>query len=207
MLLALLPAGRWRARAWSDFLAMAARRSIRQAVARPRAIAEVTALHGLVIALGRDRRLPVWSLVSWALAAGHLGLLEHRQALGAADMLSLARANLPAMAPAGGVWQAAAALGSDLLDGRIARATGTVSPFGRYADSFADAAFWIWFTVRNEPAPRFRAAAVAVWLVPVLAVTATSVAHGRMVDAPRPRLVRPAALAQAALTVRALRRG
>nr|WP_315889928.1 CDP-alcohol phosphatidyltransferase family protein [Streptomyces sp. P9(2023)] len=36
-------------------------------------------------------------------------------------------------------------------DGRLARRQATVSPFGDYADSFADAAFWTWLALRHEP--------------------------------------------------------
>jgi hypothetical protein len=80
-----------------------------------------------------------------------------------------------------------------------------VTPFGFYADALADAAFWTWFALHREPDPRVRAAALAAWAAPVLAVTAISVARGRMVEAPHPVWLRPAAGMQAVLALRAWR--
>jgi hypothetical protein len=57
---------------------------------------------------------------------------------------------------------------------------------------------------RAKPSKRLRAAALLAWVIPVAAVTSASVKRGRMVDAPRPALLRPAAALQAALTLRAL---
>ncbi|MEU3049058.1 CDP-alcohol phosphatidyltransferase family protein [Streptomyces sp. NPDC006984] len=48
------------------------------------------------------------------------------------------------------------AVGLDLADGRLARHQGTSSPFGDYADTFADAAFWTWLTLRHEPSAAVR---------------------------------------------------
>jgi phosphatidylglycerophosphate synthase len=195
--------GRWRPQAWTRFLLHATRRSIRQAQLRPRALGEITLLH-MVFVAARIRNHPLWTVTSWALAATHLGMLEHRQSIGLANVITLTRANLPALASG---WAAPViALGSDLADGRLARRLDTQSPFGAAADSLADAAFWAWFALRHEPSRRVRAAAILAWVAPVVAVTTASVRRGRMVDAPRPVIVRPAAMMQAAIAVRAILR-
>ncbi|MGH3949944.1 MAG: CDP-alcohol phosphatidyltransferase family protein [Pseudonocardiaceae bacterium] len=206
-LLAGLHTGRWRRPAWSAFLTRTTRRSIHQAAQRPRALLEITVLHCVFDAVGRRARrglLPsTWTAASWLMAACHLGLLEQRRSLSLADVLTLVRANLPALAGTRvDPWLPAVALSTDLLDGRLARASGTHSPFGRYADYLADAAFWTWFTLANEPSGRMRAAAVGAWVLPVVAVATISVARGRMVDAPRPRVLRPAVAFQVVLAVR-----
>jgi hypothetical protein len=77
--------------------------------------------------------------------------------------------------------------------------------FGFYADSLADAAFWTWLGMRREPSRWLRAASLAAWGVPVIAVTAASLGKGEMVDSPRPALLRPAAAMQVVLAVRTLR--
>lgn len=164
---------------------------------------EATLLHAAIGIFGRRSSLR-WTLTSWALAITHLGMLEQRHSLGWADAVTLARANMPALSDA--QWLAMLALASDLADGRLARALGTETPFGVAADSLADAAFWVWFALRHEPSRCLRAAALLAWLVPVVAVTATSVAGGRMADAPRPVLLRPAAVLQTTLALRAARR-
>ena len=163
----------------------------------------MTALHGLLLAVAppSGRR---WVSTSWLLASTHLGLLEDRSHLGPADLLTLARGNLPAVVSARHPWLASLAMATDFVDGRLARRTGTTTPFGAYADVFADAAFWIWFTTDPENRRGLRATAAATWLLPVGAVTAVSIGRGRMVDAPRPRWVRPAATLQVLLAVRAL---
>nr|CEL17497.1 hypothetical protein [Kibdelosporangium sp. MJ126-NF4] len=121
-----------------------------------------------------------------------------------ANVITLTRANLPTLTTG---WAApVVALASDRADGRLARKLGTQSPFGAAADSLADAAFWAWFVLRHEPSRRVRAVALLVWVAPVIAVTATSVGRGQMVNAPRPTIVRPAAAMQAALAVRAILR-
>ena len=198
-----LAAGGWRPGAWGRFLGAAAERSVEQARLHPRALAEVSALHGLLLAVAppSGRR---WVSTSWLLASTHLGLLEVRSHLGPADLLTLARGNLPAVVSARHPWLASLALATDFVDGRLARRTGTTTPFGAYADVFADAAFWIWFTTDRENRRPLRVAAAATWFVPVGAVTAVSIARGRMVDAPRPRWVRPAATLQVLLAVLAL---
>lgn len=201
-LLAGLRDGRWRPGAWTRFLASATRRSVRQARLRPRALVEITALHaGFAVLAGRGR---VWTVVSWVLAATHLGMLDGRRSIGWANAVTLTRANLPTLAT--GEWLPVLALGSDVADGRLARGLSTASPFGASADALADAAFWAWFALRHEPSRPMRVAALLAWVAPVVAVTATSVGRGRMVDAPRPVLLRPAAAMQAILTIRAVAR-
>jgi phosphatidylglycerophosphate synthase len=133
----------------------------------------------------------------------HLGLLESRRSLAAEDLLTLIRANLPAIGGSAHV-TAAAALASDVIDGRLARKRSTHTPFGRDADALADAAFWTWYTLRHVRRRAIRMAALAAFAAPVAAVTAASVARGRMVDAPRPRFSRPAAALQILLTARAI---
>ncbi|WP_291414387.1 CDP-alcohol phosphatidyltransferase family protein [Actinophytocola sp.] len=160
-------------------------------------------LHIAFLLFGNQHR-PLWTATSWLLAATHLGMLEHRRSLGVANVITLTRANLPALADG---WAAPiVALASDLADGRLARRLGTESAFGSAADSLADAAYWAWFALRHEPSARVRAAALLAWVAPVVVVTTASVGRGRMVDAPRPVLVRPAALMQAAIAIRAVLR-
>ncbi|WP_041759350.1 CDP-alcohol phosphatidyltransferase family protein [Amycolatopsis echigonensis] len=195
--------GRWRPRAWTRFLLDTVRRSIHQARMRPRALGEITLLHLVFAAAGRGKR-PVWTMASWVLAATHLGMLEDRRSLGAADIVTLTRANLPAITDGWAV--PVVALASDVADGHLARRLGTTSRFGAAADSLADAAFWAWFALRHEPSCRVRIAALAAWVAPVVAVTTASFGRGRMVDAPRPVVVRPAAAMQAVLAARALLR-
>ncbi|WP_327327069.1 CDP-alcohol phosphatidyltransferase family protein [Streptomyces sp. NBC_01210] len=79
---------------------------------------------------------------SQALAVTHLGLLERREQLTAADTLTLIRANLPALPGRASRWSGPLAIVLDLADGRLARRQGAVSPFGDYADTLADAAYW-----------------------------------------------------------------
>ncbi|GAB3383572.1 hypothetical protein GCM10027360_66710 [Amycolatopsis echigonensis] len=146
----------------------------------------------------------MWTVASWVLAATHLGMLEDRRSLGAADIVTLTRANLPAISDGWAV--PLVALASDLADGRLARGLGTASRFGAAADSLADAAFWAWYALHHEPSIRVRTAALAAWVAPVVAVATASFGRGRMVDTPRPVLVRPAAAMQAVLTARALLR-
>ncbi len=198
-----LATGRWRPAAWSHFLVSAAARSVDQARHHRRAWAEVSALHGVFLALAppSGRR---WVSTSWLLASTHLGLLEDRSDLGLANVITLARGNLPAVVTARHPWLGGVAIATDFVDGRIARGTGTTTPFGTYADAFADASFWIWFTTDGGGGRGVRAAAVLTWLLPVGAVTALSIGKGRMVDAPRPRWIRPAATLQVLLAGRAL---
>ncbi|MGH3501744.1 MAG: CDP-alcohol phosphatidyltransferase family protein [Nocardioidaceae bacterium] len=212
-----LKAGRWRTGAWAQFLAAATARSVGQAVAHRRAFAQATALHVVFLTIGRGggRR---WVATSWALTGLHLGMLEDRSDLGAANTLTLVRANLPVTgrplhsqalhSQALGSWLGAAAGALDFVDGKLARHSGTTTPFGRYADPLADAAFWAWLT-SSDSGQGGRAAQVAValtWLAPTVVVTAASFRRGEMVESPRPRWVRPAATLQILLAARALHR-
>jgi hypothetical protein len=207
VLLAELRDGHLAPAAVACFLGRAARRSLRQAARRPRALAELTALHGALYAVAAGRRPGRrWVSTSWALAVLHLGLLEQRTCLTAADALTLMRANLPALPGGGGRVSGVLAIGLDLADGRLARHQGTTSPFGEYADTFADAAFWMWFTLRHEPSRAVRVAAVAAWALPVVAVTGLALHRGTMPERPRPVLLRPAATLQAVVALRRLTR-
>jgi hypothetical protein len=109
---------------------------------RTRWSAQITALHGLLLAADRDRAPGRrWVAAGWMLSILHLGLLEHRDRLSPADALTLIRGNLPATATGSCRWSGVAAIGLNLAEGRLARRQATVSPFGDYADSIADAAF------------------------------------------------------------------
>ncbi|WP_197285771.1 CDP-alcohol phosphatidyltransferase family protein [Nocardiopsis sp. NRRL B-16309] len=193
----------WTFGGWWDFTRQAAALSWKAAVARPRAATELTVLHiaFLCAASGRGR---VRVIVCWGLSVTHLGLLEERDRLCAADALTLLRANLPAVAD--GAWTGPLALATDLFDGRLARRRGLSSSFGAYADALADAAFWIPFALRHETDPRWRAALVATWVLPVAGAAAASFARGRMVDVPRARGFHPATVVESAIAARALTR-
>ncbi|WP_308378024.1 CDP-alcohol phosphatidyltransferase family protein [Streptomyces sp. ISL-98] len=205
-LLGALKQDRWRPHAVARFLWQAADRSVRQAAHHPRALTHTTALHGLLLALTRDRGDKAWVATSWTLGALHLGLLEHRDGLSPADALTLLRGNLPATIVGSSRVSGVLAIASDLADGRLARRQATVSPFGDYADSFADAAFWTWLVLRHEPSRAVRAAAIAAWALPVVTVTALAVSRGTMPERPRPALLRPAAAMQGVVAVRHLLR-
>jgi len=127
-----------------------------------------------------------------------------RRSLGAANAVTLARANLPALAS--GPWTGLAALAADLLDGQLARRADEVTVFGSYADTLADAAFWTWFAARHEPSRVLRTAAFAAWTAPVAAATALSVTRGRMTGILRHELLRPAAPLEVLLLARACAR-
>lgn len=207
-LLEILRNGRWRPGAVGCFLRMAAHRSLRQATRHPCAFAQAGALHGLLFTPARGPGARTWVATSWTLTVLHLGLLEKRDQLSGADVITLLRGNLPATGLGGSRWSGLLAIALDVADGRLARRQGTVSPFGDYADSLADAAFWTWLVLRHEPSRVVRAAALAAWIVPVAAVTAVGIRRGRMPDRPRPALLRPAAAMQAVVAVRhVLRRG
>lgn len=200
--------GGFRPVAWGRFVGQASARSLQQATVRPGAVLELTALHA-GLALFRLKRWQEgpglrWIGCSWALAVTHLGLLEHRRRIGLADLLTLARANLPVLAPDNRALTATVAVGTDLLDGRVARRAGTTTPFGRSADPLADAAFWSWYVLRHDSGPLARVMVLGAWGTPVAATTLLSVARGRMVDPPRPRW--PAGMVQGLLLFRALTR-
>lgn len=206
-LLAILRQGRWTPRAIARFTACAAHRSLHQAVRRPRALAQLTAWHGLLLVLTRRRRPGKgWVATSWTLSALHLGLLEDRERLALADAVTLIRANLPALPGGAGRWSGVLAITLDMADGRLARHQGTVRPFGDYADTLADAAFWTWLALRHESSNAVRAAAIAAWALPVVTVTVIAVGRGSMPERPRPVLLRPAAAMQGVVALRRLLR-
>ena len=200
--LAELRARRWSAGGWARFAGQVTRRSAEQVAAHQRAATELTVLHSALAIAGRGRGRR-WILVSWLMAVTHLGLLGERRSVGWANVISLARANLPATGEPLGRWVGAAALVSDRLDGTLARRT-QPTMFGFYADALADAAFWTWLGIRREPSRWLRVATLAAWAAPVVAVTAASVSKGEMVESPRPLLLRPAAALQVVLAVRSL---
>ena len=209
-LLGLLRAGRWRPRAWTRFLGGSLRRSADGVRAHPHAAAEITGLHAALACLTR-RPGSRWVVVSWTLAITHLGLLDPSttsgrtmKGIGVANAMSLTRANLPALT--GSPYAGVVALACDLADGRIARATMTCTDFGAYADALADAVFWTWFAFHHEPSRGLRAAALAAWTAPAVAITGVGVARGRLPELPRPVYVRPAAALQTVLALRAIRR-
>lgn len=143
---------------------------------------------------------------SWALTVTHLGMLEDRRTLGPANILTLVRANLPAVEDRLGPLLPIAALATDFLDGQISRATGTQTPFGRDADFIADAAVWNWHAAQHEPSALLRLAAAVVWAGPIAAVVVSSFAGAGMKDVPRSPWIRPAAALQVVLAARALLR-
>jgi hypothetical protein len=201
--LSALRAEVWAPVGWARFTARIAVRSGEQIVARRRAAAEVTVLHGLFLAAasGRGRR---WIATSWLMAITHLGLLGRRRSIGWPNAISLGRANLVVTGTPLGRWLGVVAAVSDKLDGTLARRQGPTM-FGFYADSLADAAFWTWMGSRRDPSRLVLAASVAAWAAPVAALAAASIAKGEMVESHRPALLRPAAAMQAVLAVRALR--
>lgn len=175
-------------------------------MAHPRALAQVSLLHAALAALadgGRGRR---WVAISWVLAALHLGLLEDRRDLGWPNVISLLRANLPAVSERLGAALPVIALVSDVSDGRLARA-GTPTRFGAAADVMADTATWTWWAFSADPSRAVRVATAASWVGPVLAASFTSFRRGEMVDLGRPRWLRPGAVMEVVLTLRSLRRG
>jgi len=206
-LLSDLRRDRFRPGGWARFLARATAQSLRDAAERPQAVLQLTALHAGFAALRveRGRAGITWIGGSWFLAVTHLGLLDNRRGLGAADLLTLTRANLPAVAPQAKAAVVVTAVATDVLDGPLARWSGTTTPFGRDADSLADAAFWTWFASKYEPSRLIRCLFWSVEAMPVLAVAGVSIARGRMVEPPRPRWLRPAAALQALLLTRTLR--
>lgn len=196
----------WGIAAWSHFLGRSVLRSMRQALRHWPALAEASALHAsLAYAAGPGRRR--WVATSWLLTVTHLGMLEDRRTLGPANVLTLIRANLPALQDNDlGPALPLIALATDLLDGRISRATGTETPFGRYADFLADAALWNWYAAHHEPSRALIAAVFAVWALPIGTVAAYSFAAGVMKDLPRSPWIRPAAALEILLGARAVLR-
>lgn len=186
-LLAEVAAGGWRPRAWARFWARSCARSGEQIRRHPRTAAEITAAHLALALAGVGRR---WVAVSWLLTITHLGLLgDGDRGLGLPSLLSLARANLPAIPQMGRAlpWLAMA---SDVLDGLLARRMGQ-SALRAYLDAVADIAFWSWFAERHERNRWLRAAGLALWAGPVASVTVDAFARGRTQDYPRPLAVTP----------------
>jgi len=155
--------------------------------AHRRAFLEVTLLH-FALTRGRPRR---WSLVAWLLAVTHLGLLgDQKRGVLVANHLSLLRANLPSLSASAAPWTAGAALLTDVLDGRLARARKEETAFGAYADPLADIVFWNWYVFRNESNPWIRAATIIAWPLPAAVITAAYFVRGRSLDYPRPAAAR-----------------
>lgn len=136
------------------------------------------------------------------LATTHSGMLEDRRTLGIANLLTLARANLPAVDAGSGRWLGPVAAATDLLDGGIARATGSETHFGCHADPLTDAAVWTDVALRHEPHRLLRLLPIVVWGAPAVVVTASSFHRGRMLDRPRPVLLRLGAALEVLLAVR-----
>jgi len=202
-LLECLRRGGWSARSWVGFVAATSTRSARQARDHPLALMEVSVLHLLFAALaGRSGR--AWVATSWALAVTHLGMLEQKQRLGWANLITLTRANLPAVGPGLGSWLPVLAIVSDVADGAIARRTNTATPFGRHADFLADTALWTWFVLHHEGSRAVKAATLGAWGVPVVLVAAAGFGRGGMVDVPRSRWWRPCAAIQVVVCLRAV---
>ncbi|MFC9645017.1 hypothetical protein ACFTZF_41935 [Streptomyces mirabilis] len=129
---------------------------------------------------------------SSALAVTHLGLLERREQLTAADTLTLIRANLPALPGRASRWSGQLAIVLHLAGGRLARRQGAVSPFGVYADTWADTAYWTWLTLRHEPSRTVRTVPGRFPLPPAPAPAPASRAGiGKAVVYPRGGSVRP----------------
>ena len=185
-----LRTSRWRTPAWSRFPGRAGLRSWEQARAHPRAVAEVTVLHATLAVLGRRHRWR-WAVASWAPGGDTFGHARVTTLVGDGQRADLDQANLPVSATGDGRVLGLLALISDLADGRLARQLGTVTPFGRDADSIADAAFWTWFALRHEPNRAIRILALGAWAVPVATVIAISVGLrlGPRPDRRDPRLI------------------
>ena len=204
-LLAVLHEGHWRPRAWLRFVALATLRSVHQAKAHPRPLVEATAIHVAMAALSNRRGL-IWIATSWVMAVTHLGMLQGRASIGVPNALTLVRANLPAIEHRLGRSVPVLSLLTDFADGKIARATGAVTPFGTQADFLADTAFWTWFIVRHEPSRAVTALTFAAWTVPVIGIAAASITAGRMLDVPRSAWFRPAAAMEVFIGARAVLR-
>ena len=187
--------------AWSRFLVRATRRSARQALKHRRALLESSVLQAALAAVADPSRR-TWVAVSWLLTVSHLGMLEGRGTLGVANALTLLRANLPALENRIGSAVPLVAFATDWLDGRISRATGTQTRFGRQGDFVADTALWTWFAIRHEPNRWLRSATFVAWGVTVAAVATASFAGGAMKDIPRSHWIRPTAAVQVIFAIR-----
>lgn len=205
-LLGGLRRGRFSGRALGAFLADATVRSVREARKRPIALVEATAVHAGVAVFAHPHGR-VWLATSWLMTVTHLGMLEHRRSLGLPNLLTLARAALPAAeARLGSTPIAVLALATDLIDGQLARRTGMVTRFGTQGDYLADAALWTWFTLTHEKSRGWQLATLAAWAIPVVGLTVASFAKGGMVDVPRSSWLRPAAAVEVLIGVRVIAR-
>lgn len=186
-LLAELASSHYSPAGWVRFLGHSFQRSREQVAVHRRAALEVTAA-STVLAAGGHR---VAASLTWCLAMTHLGLLgEGDLPLGWPNRLTLLRANLPAVAARNPALGALAALGTDFLDGRLARRGNRSTGFGAFADGLADSIFWSWFLMRFEPSAAFRALGLALWAGPPAAIIAAYLKEGRTVDFPRPQAFR-----------------
>jgi phosphatidylglycerophosphate synthase len=148
-----LRAGRFTPRAWIVFLASSLRRAreLRPVYSRAHRTVLVIASAGsaacVAIALAGLARLAAasaaWWLVACLMLDWHLGLLDGRDRLGAANTLTLLRAGVvPAIVLLGGtpasltLFMAAGA--ADVLDGRLARRLGQSTRLGVWLDGSAD---------------------------------------------------------------------
>ncbi|MFZ0214672.1 MAG: CDP-alcohol phosphatidyltransferase family protein [Candidatus Dormiibacterota bacterium] len=169
-------------RGWATFLGRCGARSWAQARTHPRAAIEICAVHAALLPVARRR--PFTLLGSWLLAIAHLGLLEpEARSIGAANALSLLRANLPL-----GRRAPLIAMATDVADGWLARRR-RPSAFGGYADALADVVFWSRFAA-SRSGPWLGSLAVAAWAAPATAILVASFVSGRAIAYPRPLLVR-----------------
>lgn len=186
--------------AWARFATSCVDRSLEQWRLHPRAARSLAAAHVALFALAPGP----WVLASFAYCATHLGQLGSDDRVGPADLVSLARANLPAILPRSR-WIVPAAALSDCLDGWLARRTARETAFGAYLDGLADVAFWTWFSVKREGNPVIRSLALSFWTLPAILITGGYFAGGRSIDYPRLTLVRRvSAVFQVGLAVRAV---
>jgi hypothetical protein len=202
--LAALKRSRWSLNGWRRFVVANLRRSAADVRQHPGAFIELSVEHAAIWLLRRKG----WTAVSWVMASTHLGLLgDAPRGLGWPNRLSILRANLPVLAPDTAV-SGVVELGSDALDGALARAFGDETAFGGYCDVLADLAFWTWFAMRWETNPLVRRTEIASMLAPLVLVMAACFVRGRAFEHPRPIAGRNVQVAmQALLTVRALCRG
>lgn len=203
-LLARLRADGFRPAGIAAFLSAATRRSVEQAAARPRAVAEASALH-VVLAVAAGGRHRGWLAISWLLTVTHLGMLENRTSLGLPNVLTILRGNLPVIEARLGRFTVPFAVATDLADGRLARRTGWATPFGGAADFLADAVVWNRLTFRAGAPGALRILSLAAWALPIAAITTASIAAGTMRELPRSRWLRPAAVAEAVIAVHLIR--
>lgn len=191
--------------AWMLFLLAAASRSVEQARSHPAAVVQLSVLHLLFIARAPARGR-LWVTISWLMTTSHLGLLEERRTLGWANVITVARANLPAHGARLGAWIPVLCVLSDVADGALARGSQMTTPFGRHADFLSDTAVWTWFTLHHEPSRIARAVTLTSWALPVVVVAGASFARGGMVDWKRSPWWRPCAAVQGVVCFRALSR-